>query len=488
MKKYDPKKIESKWQKQWLSKKIFFAKDNAKSEKKFVLVEFPFPSGSSLHMGHLRPYTAGDIVSKYHKMNGKNVVYPIGWDAFGLPAENYAIKNKVHPEVSTKKNISNAKKQLLDWGIGFDWSREINTTDPKYYKWTQKLFLEFLKAGLAYESTGLINWCPKDKTGLANEEVIDGKCERCGTEVEKKELRQWYLKITAYAEKLLEGLKTLPEWPEAIKLQQENWIGKSEGAEVDFKIKDSDSKIKIFTTRPDTIFGATYLVLAPEHPLISELNIENKKDVQKYIDKAKGKKDIDRTAEGKEKTGVELKGIKAINPANNKEIPIWIADYVLASYGTGSIMAVPAHDERDFAFAKKFDLPIERVIEPKFIATNGESLIKKDLEFVKREAVCVVVRDPSNSKYLCISWKNAHMNGLVTGGIEKGEDPVDAAMREVHEETGYKNLKLIKKSDFAIHSLFYHRIKKQNRWARFQYVFLELINNEKDIVKPEEEA
>ena len=269
MSKYNPNRIEKKWQKHWSSKKVFAANDNSKLEKKFVLVEFPFPSGTNLHMGHLRPYTAGDIVSKYYKMNGKNVMYPIGWDAFGLPAENFAIKNKVHPETSTKKNVANAKKQLQNWGIGFDWSREINTTDPKYYKWTQKIFLEFLKTGLAFEKTGLINWCPVDKTGLANEEVIDGKCERCGTEVEKKELRQWYLKITNYAEKLLDGLKHLPEWPEAIKLQQENWIGKSEGAEIDFKIKDAKSKIKIFTTRPDTIFGATYLVLAPEHSLIS---------------------------------------------------------------------------------------------------------------------------------------------------------------------------------------------------------------------------
>ncbi len=362
MSKYNPNSIEKKWQKYWLSKKVFVANDNSKLEKKFVLVEFPFPSGTNLHMGHLRPYTAGDIVSKYHKMNGKNVMYPIGWDAFGLPAENFAIKNKVHPETSTKKNVASAKKQLQNWGIGFDWSREINTTDPKYYKWTQKIFLEFLKAGLAYEKTGLINWCPVDKTGLANEEVIDGKCERCGTEVEKKELRQWYLKITDYAEKLLDGLKHLPEWPEAIKLQQENWIGKSEGAEIDFQIKDTKSKIKIFTTRPDTIFGATYLVLAPEHPLINELNIENSKEVEKYIEETKNKTDIDRTAEGKEKTGIEVKGIKAINPANNEEIPIWIADYVLGSYGTGAIMAVPAHDERDFAFATKFDLEIKKVI------------------------------------------------------------------------------------------------------------------------------
>ncbi len=429
MSKYNPKKIEAKWQKHWLTKKVFVAKDNAKEEKKFVLVEFPYPSGTGLHMGHLRPYTAGDIISKYHKMNGKNVVYPIGWDAFGLPAENFAIKNKVHPEISTKKNVANAKKQLQGWGIGFDWSREINTTDPKYYKWTQKIFLEFLKAGLAYEKTGLINWCPVDKTGLANEEVIDGKCERCGAIVEKKELRQWYLKITDYAEKLLDGLKYLPEWPEAIKLQQENWIGKSEGAEISFEVRGASlekKKIKVFTTRPDTIFGATYLVLAPEHPLISRLNIDNKKETEKYIEDTKNKSDIDRTAEGKEKTGIEIKGVKAINPANNEEIPIWIADYVLGSYGTGAIMAVPAHDERDFAFAKKFNLERKEVV----IRLIGKPL--PDLN--RRDVVKAVII--KNGKILLV---NEGYYTLPGGKYEENETDYDTVIREVEEETGYQN-------------------------------------------------
>ncbi|MEI8338192.1 MAG: class I tRNA ligase family protein [bacterium] len=464
MKKYDPKKIETKWQKHWASKKVFVANDKSKLEKKFVLVEFPFPSGSSLHMGHLRPYTAGDIVSKYHKMNGKNVMYPIGWDAFGLPAENFAIKNKVHPEISTKKNVASAKKQLQNWGIGFDWSREINTTDPKYYKWTQKIFLEFLKAGLAYEKTGLINWCPVDKTGLANEEVIDGKCERCGTEVVKREMKQWYLKITDYAEKLLDGLKHLPEWPEAIKLQQENWIGKSEGAEIDFKIKDLDSKIKVFTTRPDTIYGATYLVLAPEHPLISELKIENKKEVENYIENTKNKSDIDRTSEGKEKTGIEIKGAKAINSANNKEIPVWIADYVLGSYGTGAIMAVPAHDERDFAFAKKFNLEIKEVVI---------KLIGKPLSNLNRRDVvkAVVIK---NGMVLLVKEDGYYT--LPGGTYDKGETDNQTVIREVSEETGYQN-SVVKKYLGAIESIW--KESDQNKARRVSAYTVEVDENQK---------
>ncbi|HYC34662.1 MAG TPA: leucine--tRNA ligase, partial [Candidatus Paceibacterota bacterium] len=363
--KYDPKKIEKKWQKEWKKKKVFEAKETSGLPKKFVMIEFPYPSGAGLHMGHMRPFVAGDVVSKYWKLQGKNTMYPIGWDAFGLPAENYAIKNKVHPSVSTKKNISNAKRQLEAWGTGFDWSREIDTTDPAYYKWTQKIFLEFFKAGLAYEKEGEINWCPKDKTGLANEEVIDGKCERCGTEVEKKNLRQWYLKITDYAQKLLDGLQDLPEWPEHVKLQQENWIGRSEGAEIAFKIKDkkfeTENEVTVFTTRADTLFGATYLVLAPEHPLVDSY-AQSQEEVKTYIENCKKKSEEERTNDKKEKTGVEIKGLKAINPASGEEIPVWIADYVLGNYGTGAIMAVPAHDDRDLQFARKFNLPIKPVV------------------------------------------------------------------------------------------------------------------------------
>lgn len=360
MKKYDFRKIEPKWQKKWLKDKLYFAKDESGKEKKYVLVEFPYPSGEGLHMGHLRPYVAGDVLSRLYRMKGFETLFPMGWDAFGLPAENFAIKHGVQPEVSTAKNIANAKRQMLSWGLSFDWGREVNTTDPDYYKWTQWIFLEFFKAGLAYEATGLINWCPKDKTGLANEEVINGKCDRCGTEVEKKELRQWYLKITAYAEKLLEGLKDLPEWPEAVKTQQENWIGRSEGASVTFDLTGGPiSNLEVFTTRPDTIFGATFLVVSPE--LAKKWLDEGWKaewNVVSYVKDALAK----REEESKEKTGV-FSGLRAMNPATRESIPVWISDYVLAGYGTGAIMAVPAHDERDFEFAKKFDLPIKKVIE-----------------------------------------------------------------------------------------------------------------------------
>lgn len=369
MKKYNSQQIEKKWQEYWATNNVFEAGDSG--EKKFILVEFPFPSGDGIHMGHLRSYTAADLVSRYYRMKGFNVMYPIGWDAFGLPAENYAIKHGKQPAETTAKNIENIRKQLHRLGYSIDWSREINTTDPNYYKWTQWLFLQFYKAGLAYEATGLINWCPNDKTGLANEEVIAGHCERCGAKVEKKELRQWYLKITAYADKLLEGLKNLPQWPEQVVLQQAHWIGKSVGEEINFQIAGSEEKIKVFTTRPDTIFGATYLVLAPENELLNKLSdsVSNLDEVQSYVVQALAKEDIDRTLEDKTKTGVELKGIKAINPANNEEIPVWVADYVLGGYGTGAIMAVPGHDERDEEFAKTFNLPI---IELKEFAELGK--------------------------------------------------------------------------------------------------------------------
>src|SRR5258708_7831931 len=539
METYNHKEIEKKWQEQWKKDNLYHAADDSTKPKKYVLVEFPYPSGEGLHMGHLRPFLAGDIYSRAARMNGFETLYPMGWDAFGLPAENFAIKKGVHPKISTAKNIENAKRQLQSWGTGFDWDREINTTDPEYYKWTQWIFLEFYKAGLAYEATGLINWCPKDKTGLANEEVIDGKCERCGTIVEKKEMKQWYLRITEYAEKLLEGLDSL-DWPEPIKQQQRNWIGRSEGAEIDFETtyeektdflilhgytglpeknfipwlkKELESKgyivqapelpnsndpkeeeqvefvlknshigpntiiighslggvvaqkvlvrygkpisgliliapaidpefhsaverpfwknftwgfdydeiirltefrtvlsdlkeeqkrgsylkflseklkaklisgesnrehftapeepiilnnvlpkIRVFTTRPDTLFGATYMVLAPEHALVTQLTTQDQKsEVTRYIAKTNEKSELERTALEKEKTGV-FTGSYAINPATGQKIPIWIADYVLSTYGTGAIMAVPAHDKRDYEFAKKFELGIVKVV------------------------------------------------------------------------------------------------------------------------------
>lgn len=366
MNKYNPSKIEKKWQKHWQKSGIFAAKENSGKQKKYVLVEFAYPSGAGLHMGHVRPYVAGDLTSRYYRAKGFEVIFPFGWDAFGLPAENYAIKAGVAPNVSTAKNIKNSKKQVVSWGISFDWSREINTSDPQYYKWTQWMFLKFFKAGLAYEAMAAINWCPKDKTGLANEEVINGKCERCGSLVEKKNMRQWFLKITDYAEKMLDGLKSL-DWPEPIKVQQENWIGKSEGAEITFEVQGEagQGKITVFTTRPETLFGATYLVIAPEHPFIEMVKdgVENWQQVSDYIKRALKKNEIQRADLRKEKTGVQLKGVYGINPATKAKMPVWVADYVLVSYGTGAIMGVPAHDQRDMEFASKFGLRTAEVID-----------------------------------------------------------------------------------------------------------------------------
>jgi len=368
---YDPKTVEAEVQENWRREGLYQAVDFDSRPKQYVLVEFPYPSGEGLHVGHCLSYVAQDSIARWKRMRGYNVLYPIGWDAFGLPTENFAIKNKVKPQDATKKNIANFKRQIQNLGISFDWSREVNTADPAYYRWTQWIFLQLFKHGLAEKKEVPINWCPKDKIGLAFEEVIDGKCERCGTQTERRTIRQWVLKITQYADRLIDDLEKVDFLPE-IKQQQINWIGRSEGAEVEFKIKNPESRsenlessIKVFTTRPDTLFGATYLVLSPEHGLIKKLEsrIENLEELRNYIAKASSKTDRERQ-ESKEKTGVGLKGVKAINPVNKEEIPVWIADYVLGSYGTGAIMAVPAHDVRDNEFAKKFHLPLIKVIEP----------------------------------------------------------------------------------------------------------------------------
>lgn len=364
MDKYKHKEIEPKWQKQWEEWQINKCEDKSKKDKAYILDMFPYPSGQGLHVGHPEGYTATDIYCRYLRFKGMDVLHPMGWDAFGLPAENYAIKTGTHPRETTMKNIQTFKRQIMSLGFSYDWSREVNTTDPEYFKWTQWIFLQLFNKGLAYEAVVPINWCPSCKTGLANEEVVQGKCDRCHSIVEKKDMKQWMLKITTYADRLLNGLDKL-DWPESIKALQRNWIGRSEGAEIKFNISSEDYSLNVFTTRPDTLFGATYMVVAPEHEIISkfESKITNFTDVKKYIEKAKNKSDLERTDLAKEKTGVELQGIKAINPVNNKEIPIWVADYVLSSYGTGAIMAVPAHDERDYEFAKQYNLEIIKVVE-----------------------------------------------------------------------------------------------------------------------------
>ena len=372
MKRYDHKEIEGKWQEKWEKDAIYQAEDFSKKPKFYCLIEFPYPSGEGLHVGHPRSYSALDVVARKKRMQGFNVLYPIGWDAFGLPTENYAIKTKRKPQDVTKENIATYRKQLKSIGLSFDWSREVDTSDPEYYKWTQWIFLKLFEKGLAYQDEIAINWCPSCKIGLANEEVIAGKCERCGHIAEKRMQKQWMLKITDYAERLLNDLDSV-DYLEKIKVQQVNWIGRSEGASIPFKIKDGGS-LEVFTTRPDTIFGATYMVVAPEHELAKS---SKDKKVKDYIKKAFAKSDLERGELEKEKTGVEIPGVLAINPANGKEIPVWVADYVLPHYGTGAIMAVPAHDERDFLFAKKFKLPIVKVVLPPSLGTavrNAEDL------------------------------------------------------------------------------------------------------------------
>ena len=362
MSEYNPKEIEKKWQDIWDKEGTFFASEDKSRPKYYALIEFPYPSGQGLHVGHPRPYTALDIVARKRRLQGYNVLYPIGWDAFGLPTENYAIKNKIHPRIVTERNVARFKGQLKALGFSFDWSREINTTDPNYYKWTQWIFLKLFEKGLAYKKESAINWCTDCKVGLANEEVVNGVCERCGSEVVRKVKNQWMLKITEYAERLIDDLDQL-DYIERVKIQQKNWIGRSEGAEVDFKVSDGEV-LRVYTTRPDTLFGATYMVISPEHPMIDRLKdkIENLPEVMEYRENASKKSDFERTELVKEKTGVRIEGLSAVNPVTGKEIPVWVSDYVLMSYGTGAIMAVPGHDTRDWEFARKFGLPVIEVV------------------------------------------------------------------------------------------------------------------------------
>lgn len=445
---YDHKEIEKKAQEKWAALDAYRTTEDAGKEKKYVLDMFPYPSGEGLHVGHPRGYIATDIYSRQKRMQGYSVLHPMGWDAFGLPAENYALKNKVHPRVAVEKNIATFKQQLARIGFDYDWSREINTTDPSYYHWTQWIFLKMFEHNLAFQSNEPINWCPSCMTGLANEDLDGAACERCGTTVEKKTLPQWVLKITDYADRMLADLDTL-NWPEHIKEAQRNWIGRSEGAELEFRIKNSELRIRVFTTRPDTLCGATYLVLAPEHPLIQnkELGIKNSEEVKEYVTTAAQKTEIERGAEGKEKTGVKVEGVSAINPATKEEIPIYVADYVLGNYGTGAIMAVPAHDERDYEFAKKFNVPIRHVIEP----VTGKPQENPE----HRKSIVALVLDRTNNTILTLDW-GPELGGklYIGGGREEGEDAVLAALREIEEETGYTDMKLVGQTEVIHHSYF----------------------------------
>lgn len=485
---YDHSKIEKKQQKLWAKNKLFVTKEDSKKEKCYVLDMFPYPSGEGLHVGHPKGYVATDIYSRYKKMRGFNILHPMGWDAFGLPAENYAIKTKTHPQKTVTGNIKYYKEQLSIIGCNYDWNREINTTDPEYYRWTQWIFLQMYKKGLAYESHEPINWCPSCQTGLANEDLEDGKCERCGSEVERRPMRQWVLRITDYAERLLSDLTTL-HWPESIKESQRNWIGKSEGAEIEFPISNGKFQIKVFTTRPETIFGATAIVLSPEHEFLmskSKFQISNEKEVRKYIEESKKKTEIERTDAKKEKTGIKLEGIFAINPATKEKIPVFIADYVLTSYGTGAVMSVPAHDERDFAFAKKYGFEIKQVVAEHLLDKNSPP--RKDKKTVPRKVVQGVVKHWSEDKILALNWKEQPWKTFVIGGVEDGETFERAAEREVREETGYKNVKVVRRLGWKMISEFFAAHKDVNRYADMEVFLVQLENGDQVPLTDEENA
>ncbi len=545
---YDHLKIEKKWQKVWNQKKVNKTIEDKKKKKCYVLDMFPYPSGYGLHVGHPRGYIASDVYARLMRMEGFNVLHPMGYDSFGLPAEQYAIANKIHPSKAVEENIKTFRSQLDKLAFSFDWNRSVTTSDPKYYKWTQWIFLKLyeswydkkiqkarpiselvkifekegnskidascdsdvidftavewkkmtelekhnvlMKYRLTYEGFSEVNWCPKMGTVLANDEIVDGPdgkpvSERGGYPVEKKALRQWFMRITAYADRLISGLDTI-DWSEHVKEIQRNWIGKSVGSEITFDIKGREEKIKVFTTRADTLFGVTYVVLAPECELVKKLwnNIENKVEVEKYIAEVKAKTDEDRMNDKKEKTGIELKGIKAINPANNEEVPVFLADYVLASYGTGMVMAVPAHDDRDYAFAKKYNLPIKEVVIPERIDKRNPPVLGK--EKVERKNVQAIVRNPKDGKYLIIHSRKFLWNTFPMGGINENENVIEAAKREVMEETGYTNLVNAKILCNQVRAEYFAKHKDQNRVSYTALVSFDLENENKvDIAEKE---
>ncbi len=487
MQRYNPKQLEPKWQQKWAADKLYAAKDFDDKPKYVMLTEFPYPSGAGIHIGHAREFTYGDIISRYKRMNGYNVLFPMGYDAFGLPTENYAIKHKVSPQKATDDNVAMFQKQFESLGYGIDWDRSFRTSDPDYYKWTQWLFLKFYEKGLAYQDEIAINWCPFEKTGLANEEVVNGRHERCGTEVEKKLLKQWLLKITDYADRLIDGLKTV-DYPSRIADQQINWIGRSKGAEVSFKLADSDQKIDVFTTRADTIFGATFMVLAPEHPLVEVITTkEHRANVDSYIKATQAKSDVERQDTDRTKTGVST-GAHAINPATGEKIPVWIADYVLMGYGTGAIMAVPAHDERDGDFARKYNLPIVPVVAPEYI--DETSPLKPSMPIVERNAVQAIVKHPTEDKYLLLGLKawTKPTYSLPMGGIDDGETPEVAGVRELLEETGYNDVGTVTSFGSPYFAIFYHEAKQVNRRAKISTIIVELKSLNKTAIAEDEQA
>ena len=484
MTEYNHKEIEKKWQAKWQKDATYKTSDDLSKPKYYVLDMFPYPSGQGLHVGHPKGYIATDILSRFKRMSGFNVLHPMGWDAFGLPAENYALKNKLHPRISTEKNVARYKEQLEILGVDYDWSREINTTDPSYYKWTQWIFLQLFNKGLAFESFEPINWCPSCKTALANEDLEGNACERCGTIVEKKPMRQWVLKITNYADRLLQDIEPL-DWPKSIKELQRNWIGRSEGSEINFQIKGGEDNLSIFTTRADTLMGVTYLVVAPEHEIIKnhEKEISNFDEVLVYAKKAQEKTEIERGSV-KEKTGVRLEGVTVLHPITKEELPVFVADYVLGNYGTGAVMAVPAHDERDYEFAQRYDLPIKQVVAPFFVDENNPP--KDGAERSPRNVVQAIVKHPTEDKMIQIQWKQQPWQTLVIGGVEEGETFEDAVKREVAEETGYTNFKSVTPVGWRMESRYYAAHKNVNREARVQVFVIELENLDHNELTEEE--
>jgi leucyl-tRNA synthetase len=470
MERYNPSVIEPKWQQVWEDQKANEVSVDTSKVKTYVAGMFPYPSGAGMHTGHAFGYSIVDVLARFYRQHGHNVMNPMGWDTFGLPAENYAIKTGTQPAEVTADNIANFKKQFKRMGMSIDWSRELNTSDPEYYKWTQWVFTKLFEKGLAYQKESLQWWCPVDKTVLANEQVEAGHCWRCGSLVEKKSMKQWFFKITNYADALLDEIEDL-DWPQKIKTAQTNWIGKSQGAEIEFKLDGRDDSISVFSTRPDTIFGATFVVLAPEHELATSLAVGDfKAFTEDYIKTAVKKSEIERTNDTKEKTGV-FTGSYAINPVSGAKVPVWVADYVLGGYGTGAVMAVPAHDERDFAFAEKFNLPIIQVVQPE----TGKP--QENPEY--RQSIVAIVRDPKTNKYLSINWgKDLGGNLFIGGGREEGEDIVETALREITEETGYANVQLISKTDTIHHNYFAHS-KNVARRIEANALLFELIDDTK---------
>jgi leucyl-tRNA synthetase len=487
MKRYNPKEIEPKWQATWEEAKIYQASEDPAKPKKYILEYFPYPSGAAMHVGHVRNYTIGDTLARHARMSGYNVLHPMGWDSFGLPAENYAIKNNISPRQAIDENTGKFKQQLMQMGFSYDWSREIDSSKPEYYRWTQWFFELLFDRGLAYQKDSLQWWCEHDKTVLANEQVEAGLCWRCGNPVTKKALKQWFFKILDYADRLADDLEDL-DWSDSIKSMQRNWIGKSTGAEVDFKVRDSGQKITVFTTRPDTLYGATFMVLAPEHPLVPAITTANdKQHVETYITEAHAKSDVERQDQSRVKSGV-FTGAYAINPVTGKEIPIWLADYVLPGYGTGAIMAVPAHDERDFEFATKFGLPIVSVVAREHIDDWHPS--KLGLPFEERVVAQCIVKHPSEDKYLMLKLKgwDTETYSLPIGGVDDGEEAVAAAARELTEETGFSDHGEMHEIGGPYFAEFYHELKKVNRRAKISTFMTQLNNLTQNEISTEELA